>query len=214
MSDVAQMLDRTFLTIGGARVTLGGLPLLVLIAAATLVTVVCLVAVGVRTLTTGGADVAAVESQERAGSAGGDRAGLVSPSASPSSTASRPTSPSPSTTAKGAAGGAGVGGRRPVIVRQHIGERVTSGQRRTVLAIINQAVKLPHIGQTPIASAGTVSEPTTPISQIVAITQGLGPRSLAKAIGVLQPDQSSKIIGYCAISIIRKAWNRPGDTLF
>jgi small-conductance mechanosensitive channel len=36
MSDFTQVLDRTFLTIGGTRVTLGGLLLLVLIAAATL----------------------------------------------------------------------------------------------------------------------------------------------------------------------------------
>jgi small-conductance mechanosensitive channel len=36
MSDFAQVLDRTFLTIGGTRVTLGGLLLLVLIAAAAL----------------------------------------------------------------------------------------------------------------------------------------------------------------------------------
>ena len=112
-----------------------------------------------------------------------------------------------------AVGAVGVSTRRPVIGRLHIRERVTSGQSRTISAIIKQTVKLPQIGQAPIASAGTVSEPTTPISQVVALTQGLGPRSLAKAIGVLQPDQSSKIVSHCPIPVICKPWIRPGHTL-
>ena len=54
----------------------------------------------------------------------------------------------------GAAGVVDESSRRPVRVeRPHIEERVRSGQSRSILTIINQAVKLPRMGQAPVNMA-------------------------------------------------------------
>ena len=59
---------------------------------------------------------------------------------------------------------------RPVPPVLHILKRMPTGQGRTVIPKITQAMKLPDIWQAPVAYAGAVRESTISICQIVAIS--------------------------------------------
>jgi hypothetical protein len=122
-----------------------------LVAAGAFVAVVCLLGVGAWALLHGGADVAAGESGERAGSAAGGGASPISPSASPS-VASASSSPSPSPSATGTPAGSAAASADTVIEIGWVGD-TTPGSKygtppnggRALFAAMRRELRAPDL---------------------------------------------------------------------
>ena len=113
----------------------------------------------------------------------------------------------------GVIGAVRVGRGRPVVAGLHAGERMARGQWRFILTIVDQALQLLDVGQAPSALRRAIRKTTLAGVQRVGRRQCISPNLSIEAIGILQPDQPSEVVGNGAVPVIGETGIGSGHAL-